>query len=227
MKELAPNDIPAALLSEIRSRIVDYSVGLARLEEADATLLGSGTLVQVGGRRAILTADHVLEVLPRDGSLGVILSQQVAATTLETTSLHYLTVARGDVAEQGPDLGAIVLPPVVPTSIVAKKSFASLRKHKTRMLSTPPEGDDGLWCIGGYQDVLTEDLEPQQGFVESRNFEGLYRLDGSILSPDMEYSIISHFLFRMDLNRGCRTVSVAQAAPASGKLHWRGTTTAN
>ena len=172
MERLEPSDIPEQLISEIQHRVTDFTVGLVQLGDGDAYLRGSGTLIELGSSRAILTAHHVLDVLPTTGRVGMILSPDISAFTVETAGLHYLGIARGNEHELGPDLGAIILPPDAPSSLVAKKSFVNLAKHRERMLQAPPETDDGLWCVSGYQDELTDDIEPSRGFKRVKRFRG-------------------------------------------------------
>ena len=45
-------------------------------------LLGSGTLVSVGSIRAVLTAHHVVSILPSEGRLGLILGPHYSSTLL-------------------------------------------------------------------------------------------------------------------------------------------------
>lgn len=75
IEELPIGDLPSALLEAIIPDLFQYSVGFVRVEKTpyghDAVLLGSGTLVKVGVTHAVLTAHHVLEVLPRTGRLGL------------------------------------------------------------------------------------------------------------------------------------------------------------
>ena len=59
MEKLAPSDIPVQLISEIQHRVTAFTVGLVKLGDGDAYLRGSGTLIELGNSRAILTAHHV------------------------------------------------------------------------------------------------------------------------------------------------------------------------
>jgi hypothetical protein len=174
--ELAPGDIPRSLVSEIGQLVTAFSIGFARASrtsgQLDADLRGSGTLIQVGSTRAILTAHHVLDALPRSGELGLIMSPHVGSHTMEVEVLQYLKIARGTEEEQGPDLGAVILPAVLPSNLTAKKSFVNLDKHWERMASGPPDLKEGLWCLCGLQDALTRDFKPALGFKTLKRFAG-------------------------------------------------------
>jgi hypothetical protein len=95
-----------------------YAVGFAKIVDEtnveDAMLGGSGTLVSVEGRHAILTADHVLGNLPDTGLVGLILptrfKAQLQRVTLDMALSTKVRIARGEVASEGPDLAALLLP---------------------------------------------------------------------------------------------------------------------
>src|SRR5262249_13600351 len=68
-------DLPNSFNHEVQRAIVHYTIAFVRDPESVATarLAGSGVLVRVGETRAILTADHVIENLPRRGKVGLFL----------------------------------------------------------------------------------------------------------------------------------------------------------
>ncbi|RUX21597.1 hypothetical protein EOA27_05690 [Mesorhizobium sp. M2A.F.Ca.ET.037.01.1.1] len=176
MAEVASTDLSSDLAREIGRIVSSFSIGLVRpsgsLNWPDAQLLGSGTLVQIGNTRAILTAHHVVDALPRSGELGLVISPKVGAHTLEVETLEYLNIARGTDDEHGPDLGAVILQPVLDSSLTAKKSFVNLDKHRERMTSGPPDLKEGLWCLCGLQDALTKEFPPEFGFKKLKRFAG-------------------------------------------------------
>jgi hypothetical protein len=63
------------VFAEVNDLLSDFVVGFVKIlpntEPEDATISGSGTLVTASGRHAILTADHVLDVLPKSGEFGL------------------------------------------------------------------------------------------------------------------------------------------------------------
>ncbi|PWJ89524.1 hypothetical protein C8D77_107168 [Mesorhizobium loti] len=190
MAELVPSDLSQSLASEIGQLVAAFSIGFAQASRSsnqlDAHLRGSGTLVQVRSTRAILTAHHVLDALPTSGELGLIMSPYVGAHTVEVEALQYLKIARGTEDEQGPDLGAVILPAVLPSSLTAKKSFANLDKHWERIASGQPELRDGLWCLCGLQDALTRDFEPALGFKKLKRFAGFCPIGQVNEAPPIE-----------------------------------------
>ena len=113
IKEILLKDIPEKIIKDAMEDLRQYSVGFAKILDSpsgqDAVLLGSGTLVSVGSTRAVLTAHHVLSVLPTKGRLGLVLTDTQKATTFDTQGMVYLKIARGIVDADGPDLGAVIL----------------------------------------------------------------------------------------------------------------------
>ena len=136
------SDVPDALLLSCTKRIWEYTIGFVRVRLEGKTevadLLGSGVLVRAGKSNAILTADHVLSVLPKSGRLGLILSDKEERTTIDVSGIEAFSIERGKLPELGPDIGAVLLSPPVASSLQARKSFYNLDLRKERMLSNPP-----------------------------------------------------------------------------------------
>ena len=178
--EIPITSIPADVLESISRRLSDYTVGFLRILDTpkgqDAGLLGSGTLVQVGRTYAILTADHVVEILPTDGRLGLILSRDLSQHTLDIQGLYYLRIARGNVDAEGPDLGAIILSPTIAATVGAIKSFYNLTYHRDHMLTEPPDIQEGVWFDNGFVEERTiqEEGRDRYSFIK-----GFYMLSGA------------------------------------------------
>jgi hypothetical protein len=164
--DLPVSSISDTVLKSIMHRVGDYTVGFLRIEKEqrgkDLILLGSGTLVTVQGIHAILTAHHVVEVLPADGELGLVYST-VTHATVATDGLRYLKIDRGNRDSEGPDLGAVILPPNIVAMLSGRKSFHNLDRNRTKMLTDPPAIADGLWIVQGFIGKLTkEELDFQR-----------------------------------------------------------------
>jgi len=179
MAEMKLGDIPMSFIRDVSHRLESFSVGFAKLEErpdgTDATVGGSGTLVEVDGVHAILTASHVLGHLPSKGMLGLILSHNVQKHTVEVggrNGVKYLQIAHysESTAREGPDLGAIILSPEVASSIGAMKSFVNLSQRRDRMLNNPPVLNQGLWFVQGFLAYRTQDRGAMQGYLRVKEF---------------------------------------------------------
>jgi hypothetical protein len=110
VKEQPLGDLPEAVIEAAARDVANYSIGFLNVKSPprrseDVRLLGSGTLISVGSTHAILTAHHVLSVLPRSGRLGLILSPTAQQHSVDTQGLGYIEIARGRIESDGPDLG--------------------------------------------------------------------------------------------------------------------------
>jgi len=159
--DLPLSSISDAVLESIMHSVANYTVGFLRIEKGrrgkDLTLLGSGTLVTVNEIHAILTAHHVIEVLPTSGELGLVYSETLTHVTLATEGLRYIKIDRGKVNSEGPDLGAVILPPNVVSMLSAKKSFHNLDRNRTQLVTQPPAIAEGLWIVQGFIGKLTKE----------------------------------------------------------------------
>jgi len=153
-EELPLSKIPITLDESIMRTVENYTVGFLRIEDGkqgkDLVLLGSGTLVRVNGIPAILTAHHVVEVLPGIAKLGLVYSSRRSYGKIETDGLRYIKIARGTVDSDGPDLGAVILPPPLASSLEAIKSFHNMDRKRMELLNQPPSITGGLWVVQGF-----------------------------------------------------------------------------
>ncbi len=166
------------LLAQTNERIENFAVGFVKIEdnEEDASLLGSGTLVTFAGRNAILTADHVLQVLPRIGELGLVLPQaepRLHRSILYAENTESHSIARASRDCNGPDLGLLLLAKTDANRLANSKIFYNLEKRRDRILSTPPAIDSGGWFLVGMGAEWTEDLAPERGFPRVKLFRGI------------------------------------------------------
>ena len=104
------------------------SIGLLVLKDNNPSRLGSGTLVQVGEKKAILTAAHVLEDLPEDGQLGLIVEDRAHHTTIQISkdNLEKRVLGKYGATTSGPDLAYILLREPALRQIPDSKCFCDL-----------------------------------------------------------------------------------------------------
>jgi len=90
MDKIRSFEIPKALQEDLVMNIANYSLGFFRAantsQRKDFGLLGSGTLVTFRGKtghpvHAILTAHHVIEALPKTGSINFALGTGYGAVS--------------------------------------------------------------------------------------------------------------------------------------------------
>jgi hypothetical protein len=193
-----PVDILDSLKDEAFRCLAHYTVGFLWIENTshgwDAALRGSGTLVAIGRRFAILTAHHVIQKLPRKGRLGVFLSPTHEPHSIDIDGLQYLEIARGNVDSVGPDLGAVLLAPSIASSIAAKKTFYNLEQQRAKLLHNPPDLRDGLWFVYGFLEektVVQPDEVSGHGLVKRFYcYGGLGRPQTSFQTGDHDYFTI-------------------------------------
>jgi hypothetical protein len=169
-------------LEEASREISYYTVGFVKLHEnttpIDAQLAGSGTLVEIDGIHAILTADHVIESLPQQGEVGLILATlppaQLHRVTIPMEFVEKLRVARGPSESDGPDLAIFILPQSQLGMIRAIKSFYNLSKRRDRILENRPPIDIGVWVLSGIAHEWTMDAPLEKGYKRIKIFKGLY-----------------------------------------------------
>jgi hypothetical protein len=174
-------DIPRELNEKVGRRIIDYSVGLARLSDADdghARLGGSGTLVKAGERHAILTAAHVVDYLWETTEFGVIIpradSGQRHRLTFQTKLLEKIVMSRERNSPENlpPDIALIILPSAQASDIAASKSFWDLSRDRDELLSDPPHWSLGFWVLSGFAGEWTAEHPPERGGYRLVTFNG-------------------------------------------------------
>lgn len=214
-------EIPATLFEHAIKEISNYSIGFAQVTNGphrqEVFLRGSGTLIAVGGKRAILTAEHVVDNLPRDGRLGLILSPTRQQYTIDTQGLVFLRIARGTDDSKGPDLGAIILSPSIASAIGAIKSFYNLDIRRERMLSAPPDRDLGAWAVHGFIDEKTVEEPGDSGFSHIVRFYCLTGWGGT--NPAV--SIDGYDYLTFPVSYGSRSIAPASFKGLSGGGLWQ------
>jgi len=187
-------ELPYSLIDGAKEDIAPFVVGFCRIEvtrkERYPVLLGSGTLIKAGDRRAILTAEHVIRELPKEGRLGLLLEPTRHESTIDLNGVSYLAVARGKVDADGPDLGAVLLSPSIADAIAAKKRFYDLDRYRERLLNTPPDRDIGFWFVNGFpaSDTIRErDDEGPGDVMRFHNLSGAGGPDEPVLRGEHDY----------------------------------------
>jgi hypothetical protein len=175
--------VPYEFIENAAMELSDYFVSFVKLKQTsgqeDAILAGSGTLVEIEGTHAILTADHVFDDLPgRSEKIGLVLATrfqpQLHRFTLNMEHVEKLRVARGMRESDGPDLGFLILDRSQLGSLKAMKSFYNLSKRRDQILSNPPAIDVGVWLLSGMAEEWTTNNTPERGYDRVKVFRGMH-----------------------------------------------------
>jgi hypothetical protein len=222
LEEIKLKDLPEAVIEAAAKDIANYSIGFLHVNDPphsskDVMLLGSGTLVSIGTTHAILTADHVLSVLPRSGRLGLILSPTLQQHTIDTHGIAYINIARGTRDADGPDLGAVILSHSIASSIGAKKVFYKLDAHRENIFSLPPDIHDGFWFVNGFVDEKTIEEKDKDGYGLVKGF---YNLSGAG-GPENVTVVGDHDYYDFPVSYSVRAVAPKSYGGMSGGGLWQ------
>jgi hypothetical protein len=173
-------DLPPTLLDNVSKDLARYTIGFFDVNQVTNSqrsgLLGSGVLVSVGKTRAILTAHHVVEVLPTKGRMGLLLEKSEHPHHIDTQGVVSLKIARGAQDSCGPDIGVVILAQEIAGSIAAIKRFYSLDARVDQLLHNPPDLDEGFWVAQGIleeKSVITLDSDGRGMTKGFYNFTGV------------------------------------------------------
>ena len=164
-------------IQETVDRLADYSVGFVHREVDDARYLGTGTLVSIDGRKAILTAEHVLNHVAKKDHFCLAMPTRFRPSALSgpRIQLDHVTQVRCDLGENeadGPDLGVIVLPDPVASAIPSTKTFYNLSSRRKKVLEEPEPVSKWPWVLTGVADEWTRDGPAEAGFQRVIEFDG-------------------------------------------------------
>ena len=220
-EEIPLRDLPESVLEEVARILAPYVIGFVSYTRtpngSDVQLLGSGTLVSLGSTKAILTAEHVVRILPRDGRLGLVISQTPQRHDVDVQGLTYLRIARGTQDEDGPDLGAVVLSPAIAAALAARKSFYDLSLRREQLLKSPPDIKEGMWFINGFVDEYTwEELDAGKKL----RIKGFYNLSGAG-GPNDGVVVREHDYFEFPVSPGGRASAPNNFGGMSGGGLWQ------
>ena len=221
IEELPISELPKSVIEAAAHDLAEYSVGFLRLESTpqgqDAILLGSGTLVSIGSIRAVLTAHHVVSILPTTGRLGLVLGPTLQQHTVDTQGLTYLKIARGTVDADGPDLGAVIFAPSIAGAIAARKTFYNLGLRRDQLLATPPDPHDGFWFVNGFIADRTVEERGRDGYGLVKGF---YNLSGAG-GPDEAVVVGDHDYFAFSVSYGAGSEAPKNFGGMSGGGLWQ------
>lgn len=214
-------DLPRDLIDAIVQDLALYTIAFLRIENAasgkQVDLLGSGVLVSIGNTKAILTAHHVVQVLPRTGRLGLLLEKTREPHTIDSGGVAFLEIARGRRDSDGPDIAAVVLAPQIASAIAAKKSFYDIKSRRELLLYSPPELCDGVWFAQGFLEERTVVTPDPDGLGITKSF---YNFSG-VGGPENSFQINEHDYFEFPVSHESRPTAPMSWGGMSGGGLWQ------
>lgn len=112
--------------------------------------LGSGTLIQIGDTRGILTAAHVWNKAKKFENIHFVITRgKSSAFAVPRDHIFVKKIWNAATPEWGPDLAFLEIAPNHISTIGARKSFLNLNLQKATLAEYPPKIEKGLWAITG------------------------------------------------------------------------------
>jgi len=152
-------EITDELKDRIGKHIWNYTLGIIRIENdpkgVDIHLIGSGVLVKVGGILGILTAHHVMEVLPTEGKIGLVFQGRTEQRTIDVKYLNPVKVGRETNNKSGPDLAILIISSHRASIFTSVMSFYNLERNRDELLSDKIDIKLGSWVSQGFVDERT------------------------------------------------------------------------
>jgi hypothetical protein len=156
------------LLTAIQNQLANYAVGLVkRVEGAGSTVIGSGVLVSIDGRRGILTCGHVAEQYDKRDEIGLVrfISRTQQRRIVDITDAFHTIVHTGEWTERGFDLAFTDLNPEVAASIATQSVFLNIEKNRTRIEGGEPTDSHAVDVMFGLVDEYSG-----KPFIEDSRF---------------------------------------------------------
>ncbi len=145
---------------QVQDDLLNYTVGFVRYRQRDGDTeiiaSGSGVFVIITGRRGIITAAHVSDMLrneQEDAKIGFVLQGSTSSFHLKRDTLVFDYRVKGTIDSEGPDLAFIDLPDDSRIGYI-KSRHAFYRMDEERMREFEegqwPDPQVGLWYVAGY-----------------------------------------------------------------------------
>ena len=179
-RQLSCDDlVHSGLLNGVGDSLAQFSVGFVKLVERsgmeDMVFAGSGTLVKTQTRFGILTADHVLQNLPRD-EIGLVFPNRNGGSPhrylLRIDEAQKMRIGPASNDAEGPDIGVLLLHRSDAAKLEVNSAFYNLEKRREQMLATPRSIEAGGWFLRGAADEWTTDGPPVRAFTKVKVFCG-------------------------------------------------------
>ena len=173
-RQVDKSEIPQHIFDSMSQYISWYTVGLRCIDEKinKNTHIGTGTLIDVEGRKGILTAKHVTKELRGANKVGLMIMQNTHGYEIEKDHIEIINIDDNLGAAKNIDLSVIIIPESLLGSIKANMSFYILSNKKDEILKNSILTNEGVWVLCGFPGEFEEAEIPQKGFDEVYGYVG-------------------------------------------------------
>jgi hypothetical protein len=188
--EIKHQGLPADLLRITMQEISDFTVGIVIGDD----LLGSGTLIDIGQRRGILTAHHVAELIVEadDDALALIVANHPHRLRVRPSHLAHTVigapVSKGD---WRPDLSFLEIGDrKLLGTLASKKSFSYLNRRSLEAFFSYPRREELWWFVAGFPAEFSgriKEGDTGELLTKSSNFVGQATLLRHFDQGDFDY----------------------------------------
>lgn len=159
-------------IHKVQERLAWYTVGFVRVktDSREDNLFGSGTLVYLNKKHAILTAAHVVEELKQSSQVGLCLVPNAHRFILPKKHVQMIYVGWcGTITKGGPDLALVQLPANGIGTLKAQKSFYELSCMVDGGEIRPVDYSAGIF-LAGFIGEWTREGPSEAGFDATKGF---------------------------------------------------------
>lgn len=169
---LPPGKIPPEVENRIKDAVSRYTVALIILDSHNNYLtVASGTFVLVRGRRAILTARHVIDKIEYNLGLAFTETDRYHKFLLEKWCLKFACAPKGETESSGPDMGLIYInDPTKLDTINAIKSYFNLDYYAGLIREETAIPSTDQWVVAGFPEELSDIKTHQQNLAGKAYF---------------------------------------------------------
>lgn len=128
------------------------TLGFLKVTKESASSAGSGTLVSIDGRDAILTAAHVFDELLKIKTVGVVVftrSQKIQRAEIDMQRVDSVRISCSNYTINGPDLALVWLYPEIASTLKSILTSIDIRVHQQRYAQLAKLGDTALHIVCG------------------------------------------------------------------------------
>jgi len=148
-------DIPTTVLDQVENGLRHYFVPIVahwkhKRAVPELKLIGSGTLIDIGGKGYIITAAHVWNAAAGADRLHLLVMAGRAKVEIPCVEISPKVIwERAGPEEWGPDIALLEIPPPQLATIRAYKSFLNFQQQLEDHSNSPPMIENTLWAMYG------------------------------------------------------------------------------